>query len=157
MPSSSLPNGWSTKKWTSTACGGPGGCGRTNRTSPPLSYGPVCSRLRIDKGWNLKMSLQHYHFDNLTNRLTNVSKVSHEMTFTGCLRNTANSQLVINLRVCTAKPHLSFDVRYLRSVTCDVTFGFEITSGCRSWLKNMSRLSYPSARTWANIRYSFIY
>ena len=31
----------------------------------------------------------------------------------------------------------SFDVRHLRSVRCDVTFGFEITPGCSLWLKNV--------------------
>ena len=39
------------------------------------------------------------------------------------------------------RQNLGFDVRHLRFVSRDVTFGFEITSGCRPWLKNISCLS----------------
>ena len=36
------------------------------------------------------------------------------------------------------RQNLSFDVRHLRFVSYDVTFDFEITSGCRPWLRNAS-------------------
>ena len=39
------------------------------------------------------------------------------------------------------RQNLGFDVRHLRFVSRDVTFGFEITSGCRPCLKNASCLS----------------
>lgn len=37
--------------------------------------------------------------------------------------------------------NLSFDAHHLRSVTSDVTFGLEITSGCYPWLKSVSCLT----------------
>ena len=45
LPSSNLPNRWSTKQWTSAACGG-GGCRRTHRT--PTPYGPAVYRACAD-------------------------------------------------------------------------------------------------------------
>lgn len=60
----------------------------------------ICRRLRFNKGWNLKMSLWQFHFDNITNRLSSVSKVIHEMTFFGCLSKTISSQLIRNRRDC---------------------------------------------------------
>ena len=40
------------------------------------------------------------------------------------------------LQIQHGRQNLSFDVLYLRCVTCNVTFDSEITSGCRPWLKN---------------------
>ena len=45
----------------------------------------------------------------------------------------SSSYLLTLLQFQHGRQNLSFDVRPLRSRTCDVTFGFEITSGCRSW------------------------
>ena len=46
-----------------------------------------------------------------------------------------SAYLVSLLKIQHGRQNLTFDVLYLRSVTCNVTFDSEITSGCRPWLK----------------------
>ena len=64
-----------------------------------------------------------------------------------------SSYLLAFLQFQNGQQSLSFDVRDLSCVPCDVTFCFEITCGCRSWLKNVSSLSaLPSQRSLRSLK-----
>ena len=94
---------------------------------------------------SLQLKKENYFLRSLEldSWLSSKLKKTTKIYLTIYLVSISSSYLLTLLQFQHGRQNLSFDVRPLRSRTCDVTFGFVITSGCRSSLKNVWCLTPP--------------